>query len=466
MSTVDEIAQYLKGCTDFFKSQDGLLSEDLRQGSVESMAATIVRNIIVLKVLDAGGASALNTAISASAFPGTEKTAFATAVVQRLTAPAAEGGGGDSSKQVLTCPYNAPTESDWRYIRGGCKTMQQVCVRVRERFRLLGLDKMSEKTFSGLASMIAAAREPDMSPIQLKSVVDDLKQAVVATDVPPIRLQRFPTSPTDLPEALFERAYGQEGPCPQDFPEFKTIFSRCPCRTSHKSLKTSPDARAGSRGSSSATSATNASSSFEPMARAMLPLFEGVLLNFANQMLGSNRRISFGGPAPDAADTAGLQIHGPGDEVRMQLRQGDAIVPKDPRLNRDSTDTLADATPEHQLDVGPPLADLAMPEQIDDEGHDKDIRPAEDIVAEMERIACGGGGAIKSVMKKPAHSTSLLKRPSAATLEKPASIGSKVLKKPVSNSKTLLLGCARCRGNPVGCLSCRDPNFKGTRFHR
>ena len=108
MSTVDEIAQYLKGCTDFFKSQDGLLSEDLRQGSVKSMAATIVRNIIVLKVLDAGGASALNTAISASAFPGTEKTAFATAVVQRLTAPAAEGGWGRFFEASVDLPIQLP----------------------------------------------------------------------------------------------------------------------------------------------------------------------------------------------------------------------------------------------------------------------------------------------------------------------------------------------------------------------
>ena len=485
MSTVQEIVQYLKGCTDFFKSQDGLLSEDLRQESVKSMAATIVRNIISLTALDAGGASALNKAISASTFPEPEKTAFATAVVQRLTAPAAEGGGDDSTKQVMTAPYNFPTESDWRYIRDQGKSMQQVCVRVRERFRLLGLNKISEKTYAALASMIAAAREPDMSQRQLKSVVDDLKQAVVANDVPPIHLHTFPTSPTDLPEALYKRAYGEERPCPQEFPEYKTIVKRCPCRSSHKSLRPSPspDARGGGRGPSAANSATSASASLEPMARAMMPLFEGVMANFANQIIGPGRRIVFDGNAPGGDNPTNLRICA-GEETRMEVRKGDSLVPKDPRLGRDSTDTTEHATPEHQL-VASAGEDLQVTPHVDEED-DKDLRSPVDVVAEMERIARGEGGAGKPVikpehaMKKPSKSTGLLKRPSApipspsakhlkqAILRKPASTGSKVLKKSTksTSSKALLLGCARCRGSTIGCLSCRDPNFKGTRFQK
>ena len=474
MSTVNEIVQYIKGCSDFFKSQDGLLSDDLRRDSITSMAATIVRNIMGVKELDAAGASSLNGSIADSSFPATEKSAFAVAVVERLTAPAAAGGGDDASKQqVLTAPYNFLTESDWRYVRDDGKSIQQVCVRVRERFRLIGLTKMSEKTLTGLASMIAAAREPDMSQIQLKSVVDDLKQAIVVNEVPPIRLHIFPTSPTDLPEALFRRAYSEEAPCPQELPEHNIIFKRCPCRVSHKSLKTSPDARVARIGSPSAASAA----SLEPMARAMMPLFEGVMANFAQQMLGPNRRIAFDGKPADGLDTAGIVIHGLGGGAdRMQLRQGDALVPKDPRL-------------EQQLVLRGPAADMVDAEHIDDEGHDKDTRPVADIVADMERIACGTDGAIKIAKKPAAPSTSLLKRPSAGEMfKKPASIGSKsfkkpvqigskvlkkpvqigstVLKKPSSSSKTMRLGCGRCRGSHVGCLSCREPSFAGKRYQR
>ena len=141
-----EIGQYLAGCTNVFITQSGLLPEKLVAESVKSMAGTILRNIRALRVLDAEGAAAFNSAISASTFPAGDKTDFATAVIQRLTAPAAEGGP-DASKQAMTHPCNYPTESDWTYIRDTNKSLQQVCVRVRERMRLVGLTTISEKTF-------------------------------------------------------------------------------------------------------------------------------------------------------------------------------------------------------------------------------------------------------------------------------------------------------------------------------
>lgn len=188
------------------------------------------------------------------------------------------------------------------------------------------------------------------------------------------------------------------------------------------------------------------------------------------------RRISCDGPATDDAD--GMQVHAFGNEDRMQLRQGDVLVPNDPRMTREKAHSPADATPGHQLVDLLPAVDLAMVEHIDDEGHDKDAPPADDIVVEMERIAFGGGGASKSVKTRPAHITSLLKRPSAAIwlppathpkqaiLKKPASIGSRLPKTPASSSKMLLLGCGCCRGSPMGCFSCRDPNVTGGRFHK
>ena len=89
MATVHEIVQYLSGCTNVFRTQAGLLPELVTE-SVKSMASTITRHIRALRVLDAEGASALNSAISESTFSPAEKTAFATAVIQRLTAPVAK----------------------------------------------------------------------------------------------------------------------------------------------------------------------------------------------------------------------------------------------------------------------------------------------------------------------------------------------------------------------------------------
>ena len=74
------------------------------------------------------------------------------------------------------------------------------------------------------------------------------------------------------------------------------------------------------------------------MARAMMPLFEGVMANFANQMIGPGRRIVFDGNAPGGDNPTNHRIFA-GEETRMEVRKGDSLVPKDPRLGRDSTDS-------------------------------------------------------------------------------------------------------------------------------
>ena len=55
-------------------------------------------------------------------------------------------------------------------------------------------------------------------------------------------------------------------------------------------------------------------------------------------------------------------------------------------------------------------------------------------------------------MKRPSAdvgSSSVLKRPAAA---------------PAGASSAILLGCSRCRGSSKGCVSCRNPSYKGKRF--
>ena len=427
MATVHEIVQYLSGCTNVFRTQAGLLPEKLVTESVKSMASTITRHIRALRVLDADGASALNSAISESTFPPAEKTAFATAVIQRLTAPVAEAGA-DSSKQTMTHPYNYPTESDWTYIRDKSKSLQQVCVRVRERLRLVGLINIGEKTFTALASMIAAAREPDMSSIALKAVVDELKQVVLGHDVPPVQVRVFPPSAMDLPQALIDRAYGQEPPCPQDFPDFKTIVKRCPARNSHRSLRTSPALQ--SRHGWASTGFHPAS--MEPMARAMMPFIEGAMSTFASQMLGPDRRVTFVEQGQQAVGSSGdgLTIFAGGNQPHQRTQ----LVPRDPRLQSALPDGIqGDMTAN---DEDHPLVQMDVP---DISG--ADARPAQDIVDEMERIACGDKHDVSkgALYKKPDHCTVALKRPSAAT-----AVCTPVYKKKPSG-KSFKLGCSRCK---------------------
>ena len=59
--------------------------------------------------------------------------------------------------------------------------------------------------------------------------------------------------------------------------------------------------------------------------------------------------------------------------------------------------------------------------------------------------------------------TKCLKRPASAKA-KPACKAPKVMAKPKAAPPALQLGCGKCRGSPVGCLQCRDANFKGSRY--
>ena len=483
MASVKEIVQYISGCTEFFRSQEGLLSEKLKEESVASMAATVVGYIGKLRTLDAPGASALNAAISSSAFPGATKTDFATAVVQRLTAPAGDGGN-EASKQVMAAPHNYPTESDWAYIRDKSKSLQQVCIRVRERMRLLGLNNISEKTYGYLASMIAAAREPDMAGPALKALVDDLKSVAIADDIPPVAIHTFPVMPNDLPQSLFVRAYAQEPPCPQTFADYNSIVKRCPVRKSHKSVRGYSVPRGGG-----AVVAAGAPTAVESMGRAMMPIIENAMANFCSTMLGSNRRIAFGEQGHQSSESSGS-----GQGALHIFADGAAGRQSRPPIVPTKIPALADAPVggTRELETDPP-ANQAGQLVPHDGGHGggKDSRSATDIVAEMERTALGHGGgkgcerddvsnddSQAKPQKKPARRIPVrahgwgrpkttMKLPSAALRAPPKPGKLDIKKKPASkSSKPLLLGCTRCRGSHLGCLSCRNPDFTGRRWQK
>ncbi len=489
MESVADVAQYIASVSDVITSQQGLLPSDIQEGTINSMASAVIKHIREVKRMDGPGATALNSAISASAFPAAVKTRFATAVVERLTAPAAEvAAASDGVKQVMVAPCNFVTESDWTYIKDKSKSRQQVAVRVRERMSLVGLVNISEKTFGCLASMIAAAREPDMSAVALKALVDELKQAVIAYEQPPAVIQTFPTSPQDLPRVLFDRAYSQEGPCPQNFPNYNTIVKRCPVRSSHRQLRTSPPARGRSVGTGASSSA-----SIDPMYRALVPLFEGAMTNFANQMIGSNRRIVFGDQSqqPSGADEArAVEIFDDG-AANVQPQPRRPIVPKGPQLDSevpaDTTLAIADQPPHGAGKPGGAGLQLAVPGATACGGA-SDKRSAQDIVSELERIATGVVGVDADLedsdsdgqspggpLKRPSAAGGPLKRPSAAVTvakskatpaARKASPMPVIKKRPATKTKGIKLGCGRCRGSQLGCLSCRDPEFTGKRWQK
>ena len=388
--------------------------------------------------------------------------------MERLTAGV--GSADESGKaQVTHNPCNYMTESDWAYIRDNTRSLQQVCVRVRERLRIAGLIKPSEKCFGSIASMVACAREPDMTSLQLKALVDDLKRSIVPSGVP-VYLQVFPMSPVDLPRSLYQQAYTDEEPCPREFMGFDSMVKRCPVRGSHKSLRAASPAR----GSASSGSASSGSAS-----TAMQPFME--MMNvFAQQMCGRNivfgRGGDGGGDAEARPDGIPLRILAPGVApapasmvaapapasmvAAPSIFGGMVAAPPPPSMGDAFAGSVAPAC--GGMVDGRPVVDGAgglatdgtVPALTGAETMGKvDVFSGSptDVVDEMERMARGVAPCPAAASAGP------LKRPATCSPTPSTTLKLKTKFK---------LGCGRCRGSPVGCLTCRSPGFKGTRWQR
>ena len=448
MTTVDDVLSYMNGCQGFIDSQASLLPEDVRKDSVRAMGLSLRTQIGNIPKLTPASATALNTAIAASAFTPEVKTDMGQAVLEKLTWASPVSAAEDNKGQVMMYPQNFMAATDWTYIEDLAKTNSQVALRIRHRLGLLGLPKPSQQTYGKLASLAAAARQPDMDSVGLHNWVKELKQVQLPKlPEPSVSLKLFPTSASDLPKELYDRGYASAGaPEPRVLPEFDALFARCPLRSTHKSLRSAP---------------VGGGIVLRGQPQLTQGLVEQAMVNFASQFLTAGTRFGFQ-QAPDGSPQRP-------DIQELQASPGDGqIVLRDQRFGAPLT----------------PDARHAPAGLVDEIGLAEDKRPvadvplvgaeAADLVLHLEKVAAveGDDGPGKdaakkrpaSAMKSMKFASIVLKRPVSA--KKPAVVASKVLKRPASAKKRLILGCSRCRGSRIGCLQCRNPNYGGRRFQK
>ena len=94
---------------------------------------------------------------------------------------------------------------------------------------------------------------------------------------------------------------------------------------------------------------------------------------------------------------------------------------------------------------------------VQEDGGDN-VPTCEDPVADLE--AMGAETTTDATMKRPAAHRCAVHKP--IVKKRPASIHPEEVAKPGK----ILLGCTRCRGSTSGCLTCRNPHFRGQRFQR
>ena len=344
-------------------------------------------------------------------------------------------------KQTIDFAHMFFTQSDVAYISDHTKVSSQIAQRAMERLRMIGLTSPTEPSFGNIASSVAAIRSPDSTGPALYNIVGDLKAATEHTDAAPAWVV-CPSSPSELQVALpelYDAAYASEAPSNFESQAYRTIRRRCPVRITGKALRVSGNA---SPSQSSTPDSLQLVAAVQQSTERMLTSFVQTFMVQPDAGRIVVRRGAQGTPTIDDVTEAQSVEDGPAGPTvtpTFNIRNAGGVA----------ADGCAGAIVEAAIDdmtLVQPSAAKATP----------------DAMSKFAAIAGKHALTKKPSSKSPSPKSHAIKRPAAAV----AKLSPLVKKKPSIAGKkgSLKLGCSRCRGSKVGCLSCRDPSFTGKRF--
>jgi hypothetical protein len=469
----------------FLTSQQSLMSGEAYTSSMQAMATSIKAQIGGFSSISVDDATAVNSAITSSAFTNAQKSELAASVsliVSVGDTPNAFSGCHTSKPQTQTMafPNNYLTQADWSYIESPEATNLQICQCITDRLRRVGLTAPSDQTVANMAAMVACIREPDASQQRLRAIFLDFK-AMRSSKVliPGAHIYTYPPQPSGLEPSVFNLAYPspEASPVVKELPEMAVLAARCPKRSTHKSIRAQEHTH------------RNTGSG--------VPMQEQVsqaLVSFFNRMTpggirGPSPLITYLQPGGDGRSK--LLQQSPHSESRSPESSPRSLPPCDRGGLYGSSNTYALALPdahahtkrsithssaalEHTtLDSGP--SDIASdgidaPDPVAMASFKTSGQSCNDAVVAMDPVfALERMAQHKEPQKKPASACAaefVAKRPAGspvATDSCKAAATHTAMKRPAA-SPLLLFGCSRCRGSATGCLTCRSPSFTGKRF--
>ena len=174
----ESLIQQIKGCTDFFVSQQQILGVDSLKESMGAMARSISSQIANLPALDVTAAAQLNAAIEASGFGVSEKQTLCKGVSNRTTTSVAISPQRRGT-QTLANVSTYFTQQDWNILQDATKPIDTKLFKVVDRLALLGMRNPSESTTKSLVAVIAASHFDDtVDASALHALVVHLKNAL------------------------------------------------------------------------------------------------------------------------------------------------------------------------------------------------------------------------------------------------------------------------------------------------
>ena len=464
---MEALMAQIKGFTALVASQTGLLAPETIARNMSGMVDSLDLQIRSLSLGHADAAS-INIAIAEGKFSQDHKTKLATSISERVSlAPDLDTG---NKTQTLTNVLAYFTSADWLIFEDGTLHMSHKIGRITERCRLLGLCRPSEGTTKHLAAIVASTHCPDAQPAALHAIVVDIKKGLHNfSSTVTTKLTKYPKSPMELPQHIYDAAYAGEAPVVKKLDSFGAVAAKIPMRSSNHALT-------------------------PPLSQNLGNVVEQLLVHLQAGQHYQGRRspvqlTRYGESIVARGSASSGDIFGGGDGSpyhRLPSRfalQDDATSP--PVGGTQGADRLhqsgaayAAVPPATKPQVATQPSPATHPQVALDGGDEADTG-ADDIVRNLEALAAKTaddatkhGSTAKGGMKRPAAAFGNaaaksgskpncgMKRPAAASA---GDLAPAMKKRPAA---MMVLGCAKCRGSPKGCAQCRDPGFVGRRFTR
>jgi hypothetical protein len=236
-SVYEHVLQQVRGCSDFLGSLR-CCTDDFKATSTASLVQSIITSVGSLQHLQMADCSALNKAVSDSAFSDAHKCMIATAVGQRLI----DGSPPGTTKKVTQTfvhPAAYFTAADWVVLSDASVTMLQKVSRVAERLQLLNVTNPSEISVRHIVALLASTTVCPCDSTGLHAIVLDVKSAILPLRSRPSaqQLAVYPTSPDMLPASMVAAAYGTgDPPVMKHVDGMVSILPQIPMRSSNKAI--------------------------------------------------------------------------------------------------------------------------------------------------------------------------------------------------------------------------------------
>lgn len=361
--------------------------------------------------------------------------------------------------QSLLSVYNYLTTEELASVRAS--PLPAMVSTIVKRMKLIGLKSCKESTkkytVAFIIFILCQRGEPHPTSNEVYKLAQYLADAFNSCQVTSsvVGLSQYPSTPVELGHEFLKKAYGDltpVEPCPEIASAVAAQLRNTPVRSTSnllvdssqsKKSQTSGDALQAIHSLIEAAKSLDLQAGFQKqMQQAPTPV---------SQQLAHKNSSNCIGALPlarnDSSQSLGVPVTAQ-EPAKPETKQEQS-------LEQPALDTKLDAKDDSTHLKG----DL---ETFEQQAFDK-------LLAKKETKGSGKGkkGSASGLMKRPAASNKVLKKPAVCkpSAQEKSSKDSKGVQKALKAPRPICYGCLRCRGNVHGCSSCQSDSFNGVRLN-